>query len=608
MSPSRPTIDVDEVKDASYPLEDYALIGDGRSAALVCRNGSIDWLCWPRFDSAACFAALLGTTEHGRWQIAPSNAANSKQQYQTGTMVLETLLSDGTGSVRITDFMPTGSGSSSVVRIVEGLKGTMTLCCRIALRFGYGRLKPWVEPSADGFIAKAGAHSVRFTSTVGDVAHDQSSEFQVSAGDRQTFVLEYFPSHEIASSPADAAVLLEQTQADSRQWIETFRRSTHSHLTDRWHSAIERSLLTLRALIYQPTGGLVAAPTTSLPEKPAGSLNWDYRFCWLRDATFTLTAFLNAGFRQEAIAWRDWMLRAVGADPAKLHIMYRIDGEPATNERALDWLPGYRWAAPVRVGNEAAKQMQVDVYGELLDAMELMHRAGIAPSEQSKHTERELLTHLVSVWNKPGHGVWESRETPRHYTYSRVMAWVGIDRYLKSAARLGDTDSHWLQQLDQLRSRIHAEICSEGYDQGLGTFVQTYGSHVLDASLLLLPIVSFLPADDPRIAQTIAAIENTLMVDGFVMRQLPQGPVSEGAFLACTCWLADCQHMQGRTQEAVATFERVLSVANSVGLISEEYNCAAKHLAGNFPQALTHLAIINTALGLSGPVLQRGGG
>lgn len=500
--------------------------------------------------------------------------------------------------------MPTDARTSTVVRVVQGLRGSVAMQLILALRFDYGRLEPWIEPSEHGFIATAGAHAARFSSTVPVVIHESKAiaEFEMGAGRQLEFVLQYFSSHESPPRPEDGARLLEGAGAHSQAWIARLSPPA------RWRDSIERSLLTLRALIYRPTGGLVAAPTTSLPEKPGGSMNWDYRYCWLRDSTFTLTALLNAGYQEEARRWRDWILRAVAADPAQMNIMYQIDGAPSHGERNLDWLPGYRWAIPVRVGNAAADQVQIDVYGELIDAMDLCARAGIEQTEQGATIEAGIVRHLTKVWNQPGQGLWESRDAPRHYTYSRAMAWVGIDRFRRRAAQRPGADVAWLTELETLQARIHEEVCTEGYHEGLGTFVQSYGGQALDASLLLLPIIGFLPATDPRIARTIAAIERDLVMDGFVMRQKPTGSESEGAFLACTCWLADCQRLQGRVEDAVTSLERVLAVRNDLGLLSEEYNTAGRHLAGNFPQALTHLAVINTALGLLGPTLQRGAG
>jgi GH15 family glucan-1,4-alpha-glucosidase len=589
----------------SAPIENYALIGDGRTAALVGRDGSLDWLCWPRFDSAACFARLLGNDEHGHWSIAPAQpVAAVTRRYLDGTLVLETDFETDTGAVRLTDFMPVGTVASSVVRLVAGLRGRVTMRLEAALRFDYGALMPWIEPRPDGFVARAGADLVALRAPVAIHTDQRRShaEFCVSGGQRLFFVL----SHGASTAPVPAALDAQRALTDTctywQHWIARFERPTD------WPEAVRRSLLTLRALIHQPTGGLVAAPTTSLPEQPGGSLNWDYRYCWLRDSTFTLTALLNAGYREEAAAWRDWILRALGAEPGKMQVVYRVDGSRDVFERSIGWLPGYQLSAPVRVGNAAACQHQVDIYGEVIDAMELATRAGIAQTPHGMHAERGIVEHLEQIWNTAGQDLWESRAPPQHYTYSRVMAWVGVDRFLRSATRHGHGDASLLERLRGLRARIHDEVCREGYDVRRCRFVQHYGGRELDASLLLLPLVGFLPVGDPRMAGTIRAIEQELLQDGLVIRQ-PAGAQSEqSAFLACSCWLADCQRLQGRIAEARETLERVLAVRNDVGLLAEEYRTGARALCGNFPQAFSHLALINAALAFGGPMLQRGGG
>ena len=586
----------------SQLIEDYGLIGDGKTAALVGRNGSLDWLCWPGFDSEACFAALLGTDDNGQWSIAPLDVTGqATRRYQNDTVVLETDFETEGGAVRLIDFMPVGGRTSSVIRIVVGLRGTVMMRLALNLRFDYGRLIPWVEPREDGFVAKVGPHTVTLQSQI-PISADNSAttaEFVISEGQRLPFVLSYGAVEEGDHPNPEAS--LTDTQVYWRQWIGRFTKSTQ------WPDAVRRSLLTLRTLIDHSTGGLVAAPTTSLPETPGGTLNWDYRFCWLRDATFTVAALVNAGYHQEATEWRDWILRAVAAQPSSLRIMYRVDGRQCASERTIDWLQGYRWAVPVRIGNAAATQRQVDVYGEVIDAMEFATRAGIPQTDHGRHVEYEIVTYLESVWDTAGQGLWESRKEARHYTYSRVMAWVGVDRFLRSAERYGHASPETVARLSLLRCEIHAEICREGYDPGLGTFVQHYGSQELDASLLLLPIMGFLPADDPRMARTISAIENDLVRNGLVFRTLSELNAGQGAFLACTCWLADCRRLQGRAGEAREALERVLSVGNDLGLFSEEYNLKGNHLSGNFPQALTNLAIINTALSLGEDVQHRGG-
>ena len=429
---------------------------------------------------------------------------------------------------------------------------------------------------------------------------DTSAEFEVTAGQRLAFVLSYGVAHEPVPEPIDAEAALVETQNYWRGWIGQFdNRKT------KWPTQIRRSLITLKAMIYAPTGGLVAAPTTSLPEAPGGTMNWDYRYCWLRDASFTLCALLNAGFHAEAAGWRDWLLRAAAGLPEQLRIMYKVDGSRHLAEWEVKALPGYGYATPVRVGNAASTQHQVDVYGELLDALDLARRGGVTSSDQETFVRCKIVAHIEKIWHTEGSGIWESRSEPRHYTYSKVMAWVGLDRFIRGHDDTGSLD---LKQLSQLRQTIHDEVCREGWNAGLGTFTQHYGGQAVDASLLLLPLVGFLPADDPRMAATITTIQRELSEGGLIRRTKAkaEGP-NEGAFLACSCWMADCLNMQGRKEEARAQFQRVLAVANDLGLLSEEFNVPAKHLAGNFPQALTHLAVVNTALGLSGPTLQRSG-
>ena len=591
----------------SHPIEDYALLGDGETTALLNRDGSIDWLCWPRFDDDACFAALLGTKESGHWSVAPTQPVTQRsRRYQVDTLVMETELSTAAGAVRVTDFMPMRKGASSVVRIVDGLHGTVRMRSLLRLRFDYGALPPWSEASGDDVVAKVGPDLVVLRAPVELAidAHAISAVFDVSQGDRRAFVLSYDASHEAPPPAIDAEAALADTQAFWRGWIGRF----DDRKTD-WPAQVRRSLITLKALIHAPTGGLVAAPTTSLPEAPGGTLNWDYRYCWLRDASFTLCALLNAGFHEEATAWRDWLLRALAGAPEKLRIMYRVDGSRHLSEWTVDALPGYRYASPVRVGNAASTQHQVDVFGEVLDALDLARRGGVPSSEQERVVERKIVEHLERIWNTEGSGVWESRSEKRHYTYSKVMAWVGLDRFLRHHGSSGSVDPATIERITALRQAIHDEVCREGWNEGLATFVQHYGGQAIDASLLLMPLVGFLPADDPRMAATIATVRCELSEGGLIRRTRAKAePPNEGAFLACSCWMADCLNMLGRKDEARAQFERVLAVANDLGLLSEEYNIPGKHLAGNFPQALTHLALVNTALGLCGPTLQRGGG
>ncbi|MGI4747464.1 MAG: glycoside hydrolase family 15 protein [Janthinobacterium lividum] len=595
----------------SNPIEDYALIGDGQTAALVSRAGSIDWLCWPRFDDDACFAALLGTPENGRWLLEPAGKViSSSRRYQHDTLVMETDLETADGAIRLIDFMPMRDGStSSLVRLVVGLRGRVASRMELRLRFDYGALPPWSEQTVDGFVAKVGPDLVVLHAPVAISVqqHVSQAQFTVEEGHRLAFVLSYSPSHLPVPSPIDAERALVATQSFWREWAGRFDDGKTE-----WPEAVRRSLITLKAMIHQPSGGLVAAPTTSLPEAPGGKMNWDYRYCWLRDSTFTLGALLNAGYRDEAEQWRDWLLRAIAGSPERMRIMYRIDGARHLSEWSVDSLPGYKYAVPVRVGNAASTQHQIDVFGEVLDCLNLAHEGGVPPSDQQAMAERKIVEHLEQVWNTEGSGVWESRAELRQYTYSKAMAWVGIDRFLRqygeSLSASGDEDASFVRRLSALRQTIHDEVCREGWNEGLGTFTQHYGGQEIDASLLLMPLVGFLPADDPRMKATIETIQRELSEDGLIrrMKAKSSGP-NEGAFLACSFWMADCLNLLGRTDEAKAQLERVLALRNDVGLLSEEYNVPGKHLAGNFPQALSHLALINTALGLCGPVLNRGG-
>lgn len=593
----------------SSPIEDYAMIGDGETAALVSRDGSIDWLCWPRFDADACFAALLGTKENGRWSIAPAAASKStRRRYQDDTLVIETEFETANGTVRLIDFMPMRDGpASSLVRIVEGVSGEVRMHFDLRLRFDYGTLPPWSTPSGNGFVAKLGPDLVVLHAPVpiSVRAHVADTVLEVKSGDRHAFVLRYGPSDGPVPEAIDAEQALAQTRSGWHDWIKRFDTAK----TD-WPDVVKRSLITLRAMIYQPSGGLVAAPTTSLPEAPGGKMNWDYRYCWLRDSTFTVGALLNAGYSEEAGQWRDWLLRAIAGSPERMHIMYRIDGARHLTEWTVPTLPGYRYSSPVRIGNAASTQHQIDVFGEVLDCLNLSWLGGIEPNEQEIPASLAIVEHLEKVWNTEGSGVWESRAEPRQYTYSKVMAWVGVDRLIKMLRRQQpDCHGETIGRLSALRQTIHDEVSREGWNEGLGTFTQHYGGQDVDASLLLLPLVGFLPADDRRIGATIDTIQRELSEGGLIRRTKaqPSGP-NEGAFLACSCWMADCLALQGRQAEARAQFERVLAVRNDVDLWSEEYNVPGKHLSGNFPQALTHLAVVNTALGLCGPVLHRGGG
>lgn len=588
----------------SSPIEAYALIGDGQTAALVNETGAIDWLCWPLFDSDACFAALLGTDENGHWSIRPKEGGRTTRRYQEDTLILETDIEVGSGTIRITDFMPIRKGThSSIVRIVRGLAGRVEAHFDLRLRFDYGVLPPWCERRGRGLLAKVGSAQVILDTPV-DIQISNggaTADFPVSEGETYAFVLSYAPTTDREPPTIDEQQSVRATQSYWRDWIGRFDASS-----TRWPDAVKRSLITLRAMAHIETGGLVAAPTAGLPEVPGGDMNWDYRYCWLRDATFTLGALVNAGYRHEAKQWRDWLLRAVAGSPEQMRIMYRVDGTRHLGEWSVDHLPGWRGAVPVRIGNAASTQHQIDVYGEVLDCLSFARKVGIEVTDQHAEVERRLVDRLEQVWHTKGSGIWESRGQPRQYTYSKAMAWVGFTRALQDGVI---TDERKRSEITALADRIHAEVCRDGFDAGLGTFTQSYGAQELDGSLLLMPLVGFLPADDPRMAATIAKIGRELDDGGLIRRTKAKadGP-NEGAFLPCSCWMADCLNLQGRHEEACAQFERVLAVANDVGLLSEEYNVPGKHLAGNFPQALTHLAVVNTALGLSGHVLNRGGG
>jgi GH15 family glucan-1,4-alpha-glucosidase len=593
------------------PLEDFALIGDRDTAALVSRNGSIDWLCWPRFDSDACFAALLGTPEHGRWSIAPSTAAKTTRRYRGDTLILETRFETAEGVVLVVDFMPPPSTRSNLVRLVIGERGRVTIQMELVLRFGYGSIVPWVHRQPDGTLrAIAGADQVvlRTTAPIRGVDKRTVATFAVSEGETVPFTLTHAPSHLPPPDPIDAREALLAAERFWNEWSSYARIDPGER-----RNAVMRSLITLKALIHETTGGIVAAATTSLPETPGGVRNWDYRFCWLRDATLSLLALMNAGYYEEAAAWRDWLLRAVAGAPDQAQIMYGIAGERRLTEYEIGWLPGYEESQPVRIGNGAHGQLQIDVYGEVMDALYQAARGGVAGSADGWAVQRAFLAHLGKIWREPDRGIWESRGTPRHFTFSKVMAWVAFDRGVQMAERFqldGPVDA-W----KATAAEIHADVCRNGYDAALGSFVQSYGSQWLDGSLLLIPTTGFLPCDDPRILGTIRAVESRLLKDGFVMRHDPAEIETglahgEGAFLACSFWLADAYILTGRRDEAERLFARLLSVRNDLGLLSEEFEPRPGRLLGNFPQAFSHVALINTAQNLarlSKPAEQRAG-
>src|SRR6516162_1931644 len=580
----------------SSRIEDYALIGDCRSAALVAMDGSIDWLCWPRFDSGACLAALLGTRENGRWLIAPQDkTARVSRQYRAKTLILETRFETDGGVVTLIHFMPPLSRHPAIVRLVVGERGSVALHLDLVLRFGYGVIVPWVTRLEDGTLrAIAGPDMVLLRTPVHTRGENLTTVgvFTVGAGERVPFLLTYEPSHAPSPPAVPAQAELEATEKFWQGWVSARRPAGP------WSELVQRSLITLKALTYAPTGGIVAAPTTSLPEKLGGERNWDYRFCWLRDATLTLLALMNSGYTGEASAWHNWLLRAVAGAPANMQIMYGIMGQRRLLEWEADWLPGYQGALPVRIGNAAHAQLQLDVYGELIDALHQARVTNLKLDENTWALECTVLDHLAEVWNHPDHGIWERRGEGRHYVFSKVMTWVAFDRAIKSAESFGFKAPlpHWRA----LRDRICRDVCEKGFDSKLDCFVESYGSKLLDASQLLLPSVGFLPASDARICGTIAAIEKHMMRDGFVLRHDPREirgekqPI-EGAFLACTLWLADAHVLSGNVARAQALFDRVVAVANDLGLLAEEFDSGAGRQTGNFPQALTHIALINTA-------------
>jgi GH15 family glucan-1,4-alpha-glucosidase len=591
-------------------IEDYALIGDCETAALVSRWGSIDWLCWPRFDSSACCAALLGEPRHGRWVIAPADtAARVERRYRPDTLILESEFAAADGRVKIIDFMPLRERDSHVIRVVEGQSGRVAMRTELILRFDYGSLVPWAVRLRDGalsFVAGPDRILLRTPIRLRGEELKTVGEFQVEAGECVPFVLGYSRSYEPEPPALDVARALKDTQEFWQRWIG------RSADVGEYSEPVRRSLITLKALTYRRTGGIVAAPTTSLPERVGGARNWDYRYCWVRDATFTLQAMMNAGHYDEARDWRSWLLRAAAGDPPGMQIMYGIAGERLLPEWEVPGLPGYERSAPVRVGNAAAQQLQLDVYGELADVLHRARQASLAPMDAGWALQCALLDHLEKVWRKPDHGIWETRGKERQFTHSKVMAWVAFDRAIRSAEQFHLEAP--LERWKSVRRRIHAEVCRKGFNSRLGAFVQSYGSAHLDASILLLPLVGFLPHEDPRVASTFQTIERRLMLqDRFVRRYETNAktdglPPGEGAFLACSFWLADNMVLMDRVDEARQLFERLLALRNDLGLLSEEYDPRARRFLGNFPQSFSHIALINTAHNLTqrhGPARQR---
>ena len=592
----------------STPIEDYALIGDCRSAALVSRNGSIDWLCWPRFDSEACFAALLGSCDHGRWLVASRDKARITRQYRPNTLILETYFETADGAVVLVDFMPLHGDRSEIVRLVHGTRGRVRMHTELILRFGYGAVVPWVTRLESGVLrAIAGPDMVLLRTPVHLQGKNMTTvgEFTVMRGETIPLVLSYARSHRPILPARDPTASLEATEKFWKDWTSKCRAAGE------WTDAVRRSMITLKALTYAPTGGIVAAPTTSLPEKIGGERNWDYRFCWLRDATLTLLGAMHAGYYEEAEAWREWLLRAVAGSPDQLQIMYGIAGERRLSEWVVDWLPGYEKSSPVRVGNAAHTQLQLDMFGEIMDVHHQARRGGLTTNESGWDAQIKFLEYLARIWREPDQGIWEMRGPAQHFTYSKVMAWVAFDRTIKSAENFGLEGP--LEEWRRLRDEICDDVCTHAYNKKLGTFVQAYGSDQLDASLLMVPCVGFLPVSDPRIAATIAAIERRLLRDGLVIRYCTEDvtdalPPGEGAFLACSFWLVDVYILQERFEEAENLFRRLVGLCNEVGLLSEEYDPSSRRLIGNFPQAFSHMALVNSAYNLTRvrkPLLQR---
>jgi GH15 family glucan-1,4-alpha-glucosidase len=582
-------------------IEDYALIGDTQTAALVGRDGSIDWLCLPRFDSPSCFAALLGGAEHGRWLMAPAGGIQRiTRRYLGHSLVLSTEFETTSGTVRVVDCMPPRGSEPDLVRVVEGVSGEVAMHMELIIRFDYGSVVPWVQ-KADGVLwAIGGPDALSLYTPVKTRGADLTTQadFVVKAGQRVPFLLIWHPSHEPIPQPIDALAAAGETQAWWEEWC------THCCYDGPWREQVIRSLITLKALTYGPTGGIVAAATTSLPEQIGGVRNWDYRFCWLRDATFTLGALMGAGFTQEATAWRNWLLRAVAGDPEDLQIMYGARGERRLTELELSWLPGFEGSRPVRIGNAAVHQFQLDVYGEVMDALHVARVAKIGPDPDAWALQMHLMKALETKWREPDEGIWEVRGPKRHFTHSKLMAWVAFDRAIASVEEFGLEGP--IEKWRQIRQEIHDEICRVAFDAKRGAFVQSYGSSELDASVLTMPQLGFLPGSDPRVIGTVQAIERELMWEGFVQRyamhrgssEVDGLPPGEGAFLLCSFWLADCYALMGRYDDAARLFERLAGLANDVGLLSEQYDPDTGRMLGNFPQAFSHVGLINTALRL----------
>ncbi|MFF9478864.1 glycoside hydrolase family 15 protein [Streptomyces sp. NPDC014733] len=597
-------------------IEDYALIGDMQTAALVCRDGMVDWLCLPRFDSPAVFAGLLGTEEHGFWRMGPAHSEGTRplpadrRRYRGDSLVLESEWDTPQGTVRVIDFMPPRDGAPQLIRIVEGVSGTVPVRSELRMRFAYGWVVPWVHKVDGRTVAVAGPDSVWLDTTAQTYGEELTtySDFTVAPGERIAFTISWQPSHHQPPALAEPENALDATEEFWREWVE------HCTYHGPYRDAVVRSLITLKALTYAPTGGIVAAPTTSLPEDLGGSRNWDYRFTWLRDAAITLSSLLRTGYREEARAWREWLLRAVAGDPENLQIMYGIAGERELGENELSWLPGYENSRPVRVGNGAAGQVQLDVYGEVIEALHLAHMTGLARNDYASLLQLKLIDWVENHWHEPDEGIWEVRGPRRHFVHSKVMTWVAVDRTIK-LIEAGDVEGP-LERWKELREQIHRDVCEKGYDKERNTFTQSYGSQELDASLLLIPQMGFLPPDDKRVIGTIEAIQRELSTeDGFILRYPTSGDEAgvdglegdEGAFLACSFWMADDLAMIGRVEEARTLFERLLALRNDLGLLAEEWDSKNQRQVGNFPQAFSHVPLIDTALRLTASGAYGGG-
>jgi GH15 family glucan-1,4-alpha-glucosidase len=584
-------------------IEDYGFLSDTQTAALVSRDGCIDWLCFPRFDSPACFASLVGDEKNGRWGFWPVEKIDKmSRRYRGDTLILETEMETSDGAVRLIDFMPPRGKYPDIVRIIEGVRGEVAMRMQLIIRFDYGQVVPWVRQGADGLEAIAGPDGVILRTPVKTRGQDLTTvaDFTVKESERIPFVLTWFPSHEKPPRAINPEHALRDTEKYWNDWAKRCQRH------GAYEKAVVRSLITLKGLTHAPTGGLVAAPTTSLPEEIGGVRNWDYRYCWLRDATFTLFALMGAGYHDEAAAWREWLLRAVAGSPAQMQIMYGVGGERRLEEYELPWLAGYENSKPVRIGNAASKQFQLDVYGEVIAAIYQAHRAGIKTSEADWGLLVELMKFLESNWNKPDEGIWEVRGGLKQFTHSKVMAWLAFDRAIKLIEHCGCAAVENIERWRKIRDQIHEEVCARGYNKEKNAFTQFYGSDGLDASLLMMPLTGFLPPNDSRVRGTIEAIKRDLLVDGFVLRYRPEKenvdglPGGEGVFLPCSFWLVDCLYLIGHKEEAREMFERLLRLRNDLGLLSEEYDPHEKRLLGNFPQAFSHVALVTAARILSG--------